>query len=71
MGRLPVEIYESCIGSQPELTIDINAASQQEKKKAISCLSDGVAEGNEEIVLPKNCDYLSAKTGGHPALGQG
>ena len=31
MGRLPVEIYESSIGSQPELTIDINAASQQEK----------------------------------------
>lgn len=37
MGRLPVEIYESSIGSQPELTIDINAASQQEKKKAIYC----------------------------------
>ena len=50
MGRLPVEIYESSIGSLPELTIDINAASQQEKKKAIYCLSDGVAEGNEEIV---------------------
>jgi len=33
MDRLPVEIYESSIGSQPEIpiTIDINAASQQEK----------------------------------------